>query len=149
MSFGNYDAYDQQRVKQLRAIGVHKPYDIIQKFLEVKKIGKYKPTYPVAGVKMEIGDEIDELEAIIILDAAAYWVSIYHKISDHPINVRTGVPLKEWWIQIKVDSFAKQDINLMKVDSIDMILTIWTIIGIKGGGILIETIFNILIITLW
>ena len=50
---------------------------------------------------------MDELEAIIILDAAAYWVSIYHKISDHPINVRTGVPLKEWWIQLKVERFCK------------------------------------------
>jgi hypothetical protein len=99
--------YDQQRVKDFRAIGIRKPYDIIQKFFEVKKIGKYKPAYPVAGVKSVIVDEIDELEASIILDAAAYWVCIYHKISDHPINVRTGVPLKEWWIQIKVESFCK------------------------------------------
>ena len=99
--------YDQQRVKDFRAIGVHKPYDIIQKFLVVKTIGKYKSRLNVSGVKMEIGDEIDELEAIIILDAAAYWVSIYHKISDHPINVRNGVPLKEWWIKMKVESFCQ------------------------------------------
>jgi hypothetical protein len=97
--------YDQQRVKDFRAIGVHKPYDIIQKFLAVKKdIGKYQSRL---GVKMETGDEIDELEAIIILDAAAYWVSIYHKICDHPINVRNGVPLKEWWIKMKVESFCQ------------------------------------------
>ena len=36
--FGNCDTYDQQRVKDFRAIGVHKPYDIIKKFLEVKKM---------------------------------------------------------------------------------------------------------------
>ena len=102
-----YFTYDQQRVKDFRAIGVHKPYDIIQKFLVVKTIGKYKSRLNVSGVKMEIGDEIDELEAIIILDAAAYWVSIYHKISDHPINVRNGVPLKEWWIKMKVESFCQ------------------------------------------
>ena len=96
--------YVETRLHHFLSMGIEKPYDIIIIFVEVKDLPFYvKPPkcssnqQPIIPPPIRsLTKKMSDLEATVLLEASAYWVSQLHKLDDPPVKIDSGLPYKKW-----------------------------------------------------
>lgn len=101
--------YTETRISHFKSLGILKPYDIIINFVDVKELPLYaRPFVPcrltpthIIPPPTAITKRMSDLEAKMLLEASAYWVSKIHLFDELPIYIKNGLPVEQWWIECK------------------------------------------------